>query len=196
MSDTTDTRYERRTHPPAKCPRCRYDLNGLPSPHHCPECGFAYDDHLEIWRAKGSIVIKVFIMILLTNKLFVGFLILRETIRGNERTAKILLVLASVIWFDFMMLRYVLGRKIIIAPEGALVQGWLYGWQYVRWADVAYKEYKLPWKSRTGFLSRASLHFGRRQMEEIVSATERRIDEFMDSQRGRVSPVGNLNEQQ
>lgn len=27
------------------CPRCDYDLTGLPDEHICPECGFAYDKH-------------------------------------------------------------------------------------------------------------------------------------------------------
>ncbi|MCB9866914.1 MAG: PH domain-containing protein [Phycisphaerales bacterium] len=29
--------------PPQTCPVCRYSLQGLPCPHSCPECGFAYD---------------------------------------------------------------------------------------------------------------------------------------------------------
>ena len=28
-----------------RCPRCDYDLTGLPVEHICPECGFAYDLH-------------------------------------------------------------------------------------------------------------------------------------------------------
>jgi hypothetical protein len=26
------------------CPRCNYDLTGLPAAHRCPECGFEYDE--------------------------------------------------------------------------------------------------------------------------------------------------------
>lgn len=32
------------------CPRCRYDLTGLPTSHTCPECGLHYDDNTRIWR--------------------------------------------------------------------------------------------------------------------------------------------------
>ncbi len=32
------------------CPRCDYDLTGLPSQHACPECGFAYDEHTMVWK--------------------------------------------------------------------------------------------------------------------------------------------------
>ena len=35
---------------PDRCPRCNYDLRGLPPPHRCPECGLAYDEHTQIWR--------------------------------------------------------------------------------------------------------------------------------------------------
>ena len=44
-----------RTPPPRllMCPRCSYDIAGLPRQHRCPECGFAYDGKmfiLEGWR--------------------------------------------------------------------------------------------------------------------------------------------------
>ena len=35
------------------CYRCNYDLAGLPASHHCPECGFEYDDSMFLllgWR--------------------------------------------------------------------------------------------------------------------------------------------------
>jgi len=35
-----------------RCPVCRYSLQGLPSAHHCPECGFEYDEHTRVWRPK------------------------------------------------------------------------------------------------------------------------------------------------
>jgi len=27
-----------------RCPKCEYDLTGLPAAHRCPECGFEYDE--------------------------------------------------------------------------------------------------------------------------------------------------------
>ena len=36
-----------------RCPKCGYDISGLPARHQCPECGFAYDQSmflLEGWR--------------------------------------------------------------------------------------------------------------------------------------------------
>lgn len=30
------------------CPRCKYDLTGLPSIHTCPECGFGYNANEEV----------------------------------------------------------------------------------------------------------------------------------------------------
>ncbi len=35
--------------PLRRCPVCRYDLQGLPANHNCPECGFTYDDTMQIW---------------------------------------------------------------------------------------------------------------------------------------------------
>ena len=32
----------------AKCPRCSYDLTGLPDKHQCPECGLSYDRDSEV----------------------------------------------------------------------------------------------------------------------------------------------------
>ena len=32
------------------CPRCDYDLQGLPAAHVCPECGFEYDSNTRVWR--------------------------------------------------------------------------------------------------------------------------------------------------
>jgi hypothetical protein len=34
------------------CPRCGYDLRGLPGNHRCPECGFEYDEQTWIRRPK------------------------------------------------------------------------------------------------------------------------------------------------
>jgi len=31
------------------CPRCTYDLSGLPADYQCPECGFTYDEYTMIW---------------------------------------------------------------------------------------------------------------------------------------------------
>jgi len=33
-----------------RCPRCDYDLQGLPQEHRCPECGLAYDTASRVWR--------------------------------------------------------------------------------------------------------------------------------------------------
>lgn len=35
------------------CPRCDYDLTGLPPRHICPECGCQYDEHSILIRLKG-----------------------------------------------------------------------------------------------------------------------------------------------
>src|SRR5690606_8701454 len=33
------------------CPMCCYALAGLEPPHRCPECGFEFDEHTEVWFA-------------------------------------------------------------------------------------------------------------------------------------------------
>lgn len=33
------------------CPRCGYDLTGLPEVHTCPECGLEYDPHCRVMRS-------------------------------------------------------------------------------------------------------------------------------------------------
>jgi len=34
------------------CPRCDYDLQGLPVDHKCPECHFAYDATTHVWKGR------------------------------------------------------------------------------------------------------------------------------------------------
>lgn len=36
------------------CPRCEYDLSGLPVDYRCPECDFVYDQHTRAWRLSSS----------------------------------------------------------------------------------------------------------------------------------------------
>lgn len=42
-----------RESPPKSCPCCRYDFTGLPAAYRCPECGFEYDEHTIVWRARN-----------------------------------------------------------------------------------------------------------------------------------------------
>ncbi len=40
----------------ARCPACAHDIDGLPTRHRCPECGFAYDERMFVldgWRLPG-----------------------------------------------------------------------------------------------------------------------------------------------
>jgi hypothetical protein len=37
------------------CPICEYPLTGLPVPHRCPECGYAYDTMSRVWISTRSL---------------------------------------------------------------------------------------------------------------------------------------------
>lgn len=39
----------------SNCPVCEYPLTGLPVPHRCPECGFAYDTMTRVWNSTRSL---------------------------------------------------------------------------------------------------------------------------------------------
>lgn len=45
---------QRNGGPITECPICHYDLNGLPRDHACPECGFAYDARMRIWKGMSG----------------------------------------------------------------------------------------------------------------------------------------------
>src|SRR5215510_2311132 len=54
------------------CPECTYDLRGLPLNHACPECGFAYDEHTAVWRARCPAYAYAMPLILLAMLIYTG----------------------------------------------------------------------------------------------------------------------------
>jgi len=50
---TTEVDAHRAARGLEKCPVCNYSLRTLPIAHRCPECGFAFDEHTEVWRPRS-----------------------------------------------------------------------------------------------------------------------------------------------
>ncbi|MBI3835820.1 MAG: hypothetical protein HY287_15955 [Planctomycetes bacterium] len=80
----------------ASCPRCQYDLTGLPEIHTCPECGFDYDSNAIFVRLKiGRILWNQLLM----AALLIGAMIYFATpkTRWKENFAPISLIMLSII---------------------------------------------------------------------------------------------------
>lgn len=66
------------------CPVCEYSLAGLPAPHHCPECGFAYDEFACEWamerRFRARLIRRWFLTLLLAVGMQVFVVLLARTV--------------------------------------------------------------------------------------------------------------------
>lgn len=47
-----------------RCPNCTYDLCAHPAPNRCPECGFTYDAHTEVWKPKVHVLASGLVVML------------------------------------------------------------------------------------------------------------------------------------
>ena len=65
-----------------RCPRCQYDLTGLPEIHTCPECCFAYDPH--------AIYLRLKVRRAIWNQIFMGLVLISASLyfAGSRITPK------------------------------------------------------------------------------------------------------------
>lgn len=78
------------------CPVCRYRLAGLPAEYRCPECGFPFDDSMEVFEARRGDGVVVHITRTALTIWVVSDLLPRWFIAGGA-TPLILLDLAAVL---------------------------------------------------------------------------------------------------
>ncbi len=123
--------------PLTQCPMCAYSLTGLPENHVCPECGFAYDESMRIWRAVRAPYRTLFCVV--TVILACNTLLYLDDLsrRGYSSLRDILNPLAWV----FMMVTYVhmlRERPWVVVGSRGLVLG-LFGRMkphYRKWGEV------------------------------------------------------------
>jgi len=78
------------------CPRCDYNLTGLPDEHICPECGFEYDPHAAFMRlSRRRRVWELAVMA--TALLLAGWFLPRQGGRTKENVFFCAFILAALL---------------------------------------------------------------------------------------------------
>ncbi len=117
-----------------RCARCRYSLQGLPSPWQCPECGLAFDDHSRTWRPRSltvfiglRIVVLVVLIIAwafarsvwLNPPVWVGRVVPGMFVRQILTTLILVLLFA---WTVMGLMQYLKNPLVALTPGGVLIR--------------------------------------------------------------------------
>jgi hypothetical protein len=101
--------------PLTQCPMCAYSLTGLPENHVCPECGFAYDETMRIWRA-----VKWF-RVLYAGQLIIGLgLVLIAATDSRPRWDALVAAAAGVLCVIIAQ-QYLRKQPIVVVGQSAIV---------------------------------------------------------------------------
>jgi hypothetical protein len=107
----------------AECPKCGYDLTGLPAPHRCPECGFKYDEQMRAFRLRRGINVGAVIAGALLAAWFLIRLLYalrRGDWAGVEGSA--ILLAPIVCWQILLVLLRGRTRTVLVTDESVIVR--------------------------------------------------------------------------
>ncbi|MBI3835821.1 MAG: hypothetical protein HY287_15960 [Planctomycetes bacterium] len=102
------------------CPRCQYDLTGLPEIHTCPECGFQYDFKartIVFSEPKRKEIFWFIMLVAFTTVIF--FDLLRRGIRPGDWPMALMYV-ANAIGAAFALLRPLPPRRFMSIDSAGL----------------------------------------------------------------------------
>ena len=126
-----------------KCARCEYSLRGLPANHVCPECGLAFDERCELYRATNPKQI-----LFLWAAIFGGgWVVLRNLPHvGNFAAASAwekVGALAGVVWIVcvpiavwFVVRSYRRGFEVAVTSDGLIVRLPGFSDDLIPWRDI------------------------------------------------------------
>lgn len=132
--------YEHTIGRPRWCPRCRYDLDGLPCPHRCPECGLAYDEMTHVWsyqpmntRAWAATVFLIALAGITAMFVVDDSTSLRNKLRGFLHLWHdwVIVLIAAALLLDAVR-----ARVFAITPDGILLTGPRRRKQLIPWQHV------------------------------------------------------------
>ena len=162
-----------------RCPVSNYDLTGLPLEHRCPECGFAYDEHTQVWRI--SLLTWRFGRALALGLLC--FFLLAQTLlflkRGSQSWTPATLMMFAYIAILALSLRHTYsGRRtkwfVCTAPKGVMLRLRGRGLVVVPWDEVGKVVIRLGVPAKAVFL--ATTAGVKHRLEWFISGKQRTHD--------------------
>ena len=126
-----------------KCPRCEYSLRGLPANHVCPECGLAFDERCELYRATNPKQI-LFVWVAIFGG---GWIVLKNlpymvNFAAASAWEKIA-ALAAVAWFVsvpffvwFLVKGYRRGYEVAVTGDGLIIRLPGFADDLIPWANI------------------------------------------------------------
>jgi hypothetical protein len=166
--------------PLAHCPVCRYDLTGLPKNHRCPECGFEYDETMQVWSMPAVPRWVLAVVAMLSGVFFLSWLS-GPFVTGlglNVRdTPVVILVLAGVVPFIgvFYPRGFVLAGRTGLTYRFPLCRARSLPWSQIRVSPTHQRVFRVrDGKEEFLLLPSVGLHWRRRRLLHAEIARLRR----------------------